>query len=140
VNTLNKLLLITNHLISRKYKFEEETKDGWLVYKHIDFPHILLKSNGALIYLCSAYQINSLARKDKFGFFEMVNELNRKAVTGTYVAIIGNEPCQDQLMIKTIWQGVYDRKQFELFLDDWQFETNDAIWEIDGIENFIILS
>jgi len=131
---------IIQHLMTTNYSFMDKTGDGWDIYEHDTFPPIILTEHEFLVFIMSAYQINDSAKTDESRFLEIVNELNRRATQATYVALIDNKDNPDQLMIKTTWRGKYDKNLFDIFLYDWQYETVTALWEIDGIDDFIILT
>jgi hypothetical protein len=102
--------------------YEVEKKQGRGLCVHERRPNFIFGGYYGGIYFKTLIDSNDYAKTNKEGFLSFINQLNRKAI---FASIFVDD---EWAIIFTVWfPGIYDRKQFGVFMDLWDNDTHDIL-------------
>lgn len=130
-----------NHLEFLGYEIEksedsnnDKDKEKYYKAKNERYGSVFFKGYLGGVLFIQYYRINKYAQKERSEFLEFLNELNSNAYLVTYSCPSDG----DIIRMDAIYFGTYEKIGFGKFVDSWQFDTDDRIYQHELFENFFI--
>jgi len=131
---------IIDNIISKGYRLEETTEDGWIILTHDTLTPVLVQDNEKFITIMSKYKINTRVQTEERRLQKIVNELNSESIIAKYWIKLNPEIGLDSIIITATWLNFYNEYLFDTFFKTWEFENRDQVFDAEGIEDFLLLT
>jgi hypothetical protein len=128
-----------NHLEFLGYEIKKnensnnnKDKEEYFKARHERYGSVFFKRYlGGLLFI-QYYRINKYAQTERSEFLEFLNELNSKAYLVTYSCLSD----EDAVRMDAVYFGSYEKTVFGKFLNCWQFDTDDRIYQHEMFDNY----
>jgi len=132
--------LVIEDILSKGYTIDGEMDDNWITLIHESHTPILIQEQNELIFLLSKYKLNERVKKDEIRLQRMLNKLNLKSAFAKFSLNFDPEQGPNTIIITTTWFDIYSKELFNNFLRIWQYENREMLFDVDGIEDFLLLT
>jgi hypothetical protein len=111
---------VVSHLEFLGYKIEK--MERWFKCHHERKKTFIFSNYYGGILLSAWYQSNDFAKENKGDFLHYINQLNQKTII-TRISLNDEEA----INFDAWFPGIYDKEQFGLFMDLWDYDTTDLL-------------